>query len=113
MTSIRAPWRVRVPRDGRDGFDALPATDGLPGKDGKDGAVLREVVVREVHAALSAPTSEAGRELVILKRMDFLRDPATDMTYEAHGLYSNGMRVIGDVHRDEFGRMDYVEMRLA
>lgn len=110
MTSIRAPWRVRVPRDGRDGFDALPATDGLPGKDGKDGAVLREVVVRE---AIAAPAPEAGRELVILKRMDFLRDPATDMTYEAHGLYSNGMRVIGDVHRDEFGRMDYVEMRLA
>lgn len=37
MTSIRAPWRVRVPRDGRDGFDAPPAIDGLPGKDGKDG----------------------------------------------------------------------------
>ena len=111
MTSIRAPWRVRVPRDGRDGFDALPATDGLPGKDGKDGAVLREVVVREVRAAIAAPAP--AQELVILKRMDYLRDPATDLTYEAHGLYSNGMRVIGDVHRDEFGRMDYVEMRLA
>ena len=37
MTSIRAPWRARPPRDGRDGFDALPALPGEPGPKGKDG----------------------------------------------------------------------------
>jgi hypothetical protein len=80
VTSIRAPWRQRRPRDGRDGFDPLPAVEvlrGEPGIDGADGARgprgLPGLVIREP-AAAAPPLAPF--------RADFIRDESTRLVTE-------------------------------